>query len=74
MHVLLIGGGDDRALKPKFLPNLYNCYPAGRRHLCELHVYPGAGHLIDPPYSPLARSTTRYNRGIVKESGMLSSL
>ncbi|XP_045161066.2 acyl-coenzyme A thioesterase 1-like [Mercenaria mercenaria] len=69
VHVLLISGQDDKQLKQKFLPNLFKCYPADRKHLCELHVYPGAGHLIEPPYAPLARSTIKYNRGVLGDYG-----
>lgn len=30
---------------------------AGNRHLLEILMYPGAGHLIEPPYSPHFRAT-----------------
>ncbi|XP_053377532.1 bile acid-CoA:amino acid N-acyltransferase-like [Mercenaria mercenaria] len=57
VHVLLICGLDDKCYNPKFLSNLWNCYPAHRKHLCQLFNYAGAGHLIEPPYAPLARTT-----------------
>lgn len=69
VHVLLIGGQDDLALKTKFLPNTYDCYPADRKHLCELRMYPGAGHLIEPPYAPLSRTTMKHSRGVGGDYG-----
>uniref|UniRef100_A0A4W4ERR3 Acyl-CoA thioesterase 16 n=1 Tax=Electrophorus electricus TaxID=8005 RepID=A0A4W4ERR3_ELEEL len=30
---------------------------AGNHHLLQVHIYPGAGHLIEPPYSPHHRAT-----------------
>ncbi|XP_060580994.1 bile acid-CoA:amino acid N-acyltransferase-like [Ruditapes philippinarum] len=60
VNVLIISGLDDRCLKPDFLYNLWKRYPSNRKHLCTIYRYPGAGHLIEPPYSPLARSTLGY--------------
>lgn len=74
VHVLLISGQDDRALKSEILLNLFNCYPANRKRFCELHAYPGAGHLIEPPYAPLARTTTKHNRGVGGDYGMFKSI
>lgn len=74
VHVLLISGQDDRALHPKILPNLYNCYPEHRKHLCQLNEYPSAGHLIEPPYAPLARTTTKHNRGVGGDYGIQTIL
>ncbi|XP_045161068.2 acyl-coenzyme A thioesterase 1-like [Mercenaria mercenaria] len=69
VHVLLISGTDDMTLKTKFLPNLFKCYPEKRKHLCELLVYPGAGHLIEPPYASFARSSVKHNRGVGGDHG-----
>ncbi|XP_060576286.1 acyl-coenzyme A amino acid N-acyltransferase 1-like [Ruditapes philippinarum] len=60
VNVLIISGLDDRCLKSDFLYNLWKRYPSNRKHLCTIYRYPGAGHLIEPPYSPLARSTLGY--------------
>ncbi|XP_053387306.1 uncharacterized protein LOC123563546 [Mercenaria mercenaria] len=63
VHVLLICGLDDLCYNPKALSNLWSCYPTRRKHLCKLYNYAGAGHLIEPPYAPLARTTKSYYRG-----------
>ena len=68
--MLLIAGEDDMALNCKIMSSLQECYPSNRKHLCELHVYPGAGHLIEPPYAPLARKTVRHNRGLGGDYGL----
>ena len=47
------------AFNCKYLELFYKTYPENRRHLIELCVYPGAGHLIEPPYSPMSRFTSR---------------
>lgn len=69
MKVLLICGLDDRCLNDKIHSNLYDSYPPDRKHLCELHKYPGGGHLIEPPYAPLARSTSKHSRGVMGDFG-----
>ena len=48
------------AINSQYLKSFYESYPPDKRHLIELCLYPGAGHLIEPPYSPMARSTMRY--------------
>uniref|UniRef100_A0A4W4EKQ3 Acyl-CoA thioesterase 19 n=1 Tax=Electrophorus electricus TaxID=8005 RepID=A0A4W4EKQ3_ELEEL len=57
--VLLMVGGDDQSW-----PTLESAEDmeqimekAGNRHLLQVHIYPGAGHLIEPPYSPHHRAT-----------------
>lgn len=69
VHALLICGLDDGCLKPDYLQNLYSCYPPNKKHLCKLCAYKGAGHLIEPPYAPLARITKKNNRGIPGDYG-----
>ena len=32
-----------------------NRYPEDQRHLVEVVHYPGAGHLLEPPYTPQCR-------------------
>jgi len=41
---------------------------AGSRHLVEVLTYPGAGHLIEPPYSPHFRATN-FNLYLTKQKG-----
>ncbi|XP_035383770.1 peroxisomal succinyl-coenzyme A thioesterase-like isoform X1 [Electrophorus electricus] len=57
--VLLVVGGDDQNL-----PTLeasediqHIMEKAGNHHLLQVLIYPGAGHLIEPPYSPHHRAT-----------------
>ena len=68
-HVLLIVGEDDMTVNPQYLKSFYKSYPSDRRHLIEFCMYPGAGHLIEPPYSPLSRSTRRYVKSIMSLPG-----
>uniref|UniRef100_A0AAY5ES93 Acyl-CoA thioesterase 19 n=1 Tax=Electrophorus electricus TaxID=8005 RepID=A0AAY5ES93_ELEEL len=57
--VLLVVGGDDQNW-----PTLESAEDiqqimekAGNRHLLQVLIYPSAGHLIEPPYSPHHRAT-----------------
>ncbi|KAL4237977.1 hypothetical protein ACF0H5_002688 [Mactra antiquata] len=74
VNVLLVCGLDDRCLSDHILTNLNNCYPPDRKHLCKLLSYPGAGHLIEPPYAPLARSTEKFVRGVGGDHGVFKIL
>ncbi|KAJ8308252.1 hypothetical protein KUTeg_013126 [Tegillarca granosa] len=56
-NILYIVGDDDETLDPKLAEALLNQYPEDKRSLIEITTYPGAGHLIDPPYMPLCRSS-----------------
>ena len=57
--VLLIYGADDLFLNGEF--NAKQVYDRmsknGKGHLCSILRYPGAGHLIEPPYTPLCYSS-----------------
>ena len=56
--VLLICGIDDQYLNVEF--NARQIYDrmkkVGKGHLCNILSYPGAGHVIEPPYTPLCYS------------------
>ena len=56
--VLLICGIDDQYLNAEF--NARQIYDrmnkVGKGHLCNILSYPGAGHVIEPPYTPLCYS------------------
>ncbi|XP_052273691.1 acyl-coenzyme A thioesterase 1-like isoform X2 [Dreissena polymorpha] len=64
VNVLLINGANDECLHPKILRTLYDLYPGDRKHLCQLYAYKDAGHLIEPPYAPLARVTKKQNETV----------
>ncbi|KAK1790577.1 hypothetical protein P4O66_014449 [Electrophorus voltai] len=49
--VLLMFGDDDQSCHIQQIME-----KAGNRHLLQVHIYPGAGHLIEPPYSPHHRA------------------
>ncbi|TRY59734.1 hypothetical protein DNTS_026822 [Danionella cerebrum] len=44
---------------------------AGNRHLLTVLTYPGAGHLIEPPYTPHFRATNFLQRDMKKKIVML---
>ena len=48
-------GDDDGQTSPELSAMHYNLYPPDRRHLIDVVTYPGAGHLLEPPYNPLCR-------------------
>ncbi|KAK7477483.1 hypothetical protein BaRGS_00031307 [Batillaria attramentaria] len=54
-RVLLLISGDDEQIQPEFGDMLYDMYPEDKRHLIEVVHYPGAGHLLEPPYTPYCR-------------------
>ena len=57
--VLLIYGTDDQNSRSEFYAEqVYErMKKSGKEHLCSVLRYPGAGHLIEPPYSPLCYSS-----------------
>ncbi|XP_045195301.1 bile acid-CoA:amino acid N-acyltransferase-like isoform X2 [Mercenaria mercenaria] len=56
--ILVIVGEDDKQVDPNSHTDFYELCPNEFKHLIEIHRYPGAGHLIEPPYSPHVRATT----------------
>lgn len=57
-------------MKPERVSEVWESYPAHRKHWCTLYQYPGAGHLLEPPCAPLARSTMKTYRGVGILDGM----
>lgn len=56
--ILIIAGEDDRQIHPKWHTFFCGSVPQKFKSNVELHCYPGAGHLIEPPYSPHTRAIT----------------
>lgn len=57
--LLMIMGTDDRLMNVDFtVRQIYERLKKNDKgHLCSILRYPGAGHLIEPPYSPLCYSS-----------------
>ncbi|KAJ8309573.1 hypothetical protein KUTeg_014447 [Tegillarca granosa] len=55
--VLYIVGADDQCIPPGLGQTVYDLYPDDKKSNIELVIYPGAGHLIEPPYAPLCRAS-----------------
>ncbi|XP_052410280.1 peroxisomal succinyl-coenzyme A thioesterase-like [Carassius gibelio] len=57
--LLLVNGDDDQTIPAVESAEdvALMMEKAGNRHLLEILTYPGAGHLIEPPYSPHYRAT-----------------
>lgn len=55
--ILYIVGELDSAIDPKVASMFYEAYPVNRRHLVQIVKYPGAGHLIEPPYLPVCQES-----------------
>ncbi|KAL5008197.1 hypothetical protein ScPMuIL_013778 [Solemya velum] len=58
--VLAVIGGDDQFLDTVIHQRLLDKMPTNKKSNMEILKYPGAGHLIEPPYMPLCRSS--YNK------------
>ena len=67
--VLLVSGTDDLNVNSDFTVKLIidRLKEHGKEHLCTNLCYPEAGHLIEPPYSPLCYVS--YNRFSAKWGG-----
>lgn len=55
--MLYIVGADDQCIPPGLGQTVYDLYPDDKKSNIELVIYPGAGHLIEPPYAPLCRAS-----------------
>ncbi|XP_076464424.1 bile acid-CoA:amino acid N-acyltransferase-like isoform X2 [Babylonia areolata] len=55
-HILILTSDDDKQVDPKMSNAYQSAYPKNKRHLLEVVHYPGAGHLLEPPYTPHCRS------------------
>ncbi|PFX24429.1 bile acid-CoA:amino acid N-acyltransferase-like [Stylophora pistillata] len=60
--VMLVSGTDDLNIPAEFAANFIfdRLKENGKEHLCINLLYPQAGHIIEPPYSPLCDSS--FNR------------
>jgi dienelactone hydrolase len=56
VRVLIICGSDDQCLSPEYQFRLREAAPPDKRSNIRVLQYTGAGHQIEPPYSPLKRS------------------
>lgn len=56
--ILIIVGEDDKQVNPKWHTFFCDSVPQKFKSNVEMHRYPGAGHLIEPPYSPHTRAVT----------------
>ncbi|CAH3025453.1 unnamed protein product [Porites evermanni] len=63
--LLLVYGTNDLLLNVDFSVNLIRdrLKKRGREHLCSVLRYPGAGHLIEPPYTPHCYASYTRNMG-----------
>ncbi|KAL5008828.1 hypothetical protein ScPMuIL_014409 [Solemya velum] len=50
--ILSILGEDDQSMNIGLHQRLWNTIPADKKANMEMVTYPGAGHLIEPPYTP----------------------
>lgn len=55
--ILAIVGEDDQCLEPSIHQRLLDRMPANKKTNMEIVKYPGAGHIIEPPYSPLYKAS-----------------
>ncbi|XP_053398261.1 bile acid-CoA:amino acid N-acyltransferase-like [Mercenaria mercenaria] len=56
--ILVIVGEDDKQVHPKWHTFFYEQCPSQFKQNIHIHRYPGAGHMIEPPYSPHSRVVT----------------
>ncbi|XP_021340970.1 bile acid-CoA:amino acid N-acyltransferase-like isoform X1 [Mizuhopecten yessoensis] len=57
VKILSIIGSDDMNVHPDLHQLQVGCFPAHKQNNIELVVYEGAGHLIEPPFSPHCRAS-----------------
>ncbi|ESO88692.1 hypothetical protein LOTGIDRAFT_125734 [Lottia gigantea] len=70
VKTLVITGQDDRQNNSEFYQNLSDLYPSDRKENLTILSYPNAGHLIQPPFTPLTTSTYGANfSGIILVNG-----
>lgn len=58
MKALYIHGLDDQCIGSCFMDNLEKSIPEEFRQNFTFVRYPGAGHLLEPPFMPLCSYTT----------------
>ncbi|XP_046359096.2 bile acid-CoA:amino acid N-acyltransferase-like [Haliotis rufescens] len=55
VQVLSITGEDDRTVSPTLYRELFKKIPRDKMHNIQGVYYPGAGHIIEPPYAPMCK-------------------
>lgn len=54
-HVLALVSDDDGQISPHWADEWKKSCPAEKQQLLDVVHYPGAGHLLEPPYTPHCR-------------------
>ncbi|XP_071080463.1 bile acid-CoA:amino acid N-acyltransferase-like isoform X2 [Haliotis cracherodii] len=57
VQMLSIIAEDDTAMPPLVYKEMVRKIPEAKMHTIQSVFYPGAGHLIEPPYAPLCRAS-----------------
>ncbi|XP_052105347.1 acyl-coenzyme A amino acid N-acyltransferase 2-like isoform X7 [Mytilus californianus] len=65
VQILYIIGDDDKSADPDYANVVYKCYPDNQKHKLTIKKYPKAGHLIEPAYLPVCRSSFDKVSGMV---------
>ncbi|XP_076464422.1 bile acid-CoA:amino acid N-acyltransferase-like isoform X2 [Babylonia areolata] len=63
-HILMMVSDDDHQLHSELADKYHSAFPEDRRHLMEVVHYPGAGHLLEPPYTPHCRACVNPAYGV----------
>ncbi|XP_076442148.1 acyl-coenzyme A thioesterase 1-like isoform X2 [Babylonia areolata] len=63
-HYLMLVSDDDHQVDPASVDTCHAMFPDHKHHLMEVVHYPGAGHLLEPPYTPHCLSCVNPNAGI----------
>lgn len=53
----MLVGLDDGQVDPEEYQKLYDSCPVSKQQDIQIVKYSGAGHLIEPPYNPLCRTS-----------------
>jgi len=63
-HYLILHGADDQNIDARFALRLATRLSEHKRDFYSCHVYPGTGHLIEPPYMPFCYASWHPPLGI----------
>lgn len=55
-QILYLCGEDDGVWRTDFSNTFIETCPEEKKNNIELIIYPGTGHLIEPPYMPVSRA------------------
>ncbi|KAK6182152.1 hypothetical protein SNE40_009899 [Patella caerulea] len=67
--ILIIAGEDDHQINPNSHDEFYTHCPDDKKHQIIIKKYPGAGHLIEPPYTPICKTSFTRLGGIMLYNG-----